>query len=55
MKDLRNKREKVKKDNRKNKYIYTFEVAEAARILGVPTKNLQTYINEGVDSIQAIG
>jgi hypothetical protein len=55
MKDQRKKREKIKKDNRKNKYIYTYEVAEAARILGVPERNLQRHINENIDDIQAIG
>lgn len=55
MKDMRKKRQKVKRDNRKNKYIYTYEVAEAARILGVPEKNLQEHINSNIDDIQAIG
>lgn len=55
MKDLRKKREKVAKERRKSKYIYTYEVAEAARILGIPEKNLQHHINENIDDIQAIG
>ena len=51
--DLRKKRKPVYRNRRKHPYVYTYEVNEAAKELGVSKQQLQSFINDRVEDIQS--
>lgn len=50
--DRRIKRIQISKNRRTKPYIYSYEVSEAAKELGIPSNILQTYINENINDIK---
>lgn len=51
MNDRRRERRRVAKNRRKGIYVYEDEVMDLASALGVPTSNLQQFINERAEEL----